>query len=165
MQWKFLSLLLVSMGLVVGCGSGPPKTVKVAGTIEFDGQPLTTGRITFVPQAVGEGENNRPATGVIDAQGHYELSTFKPGDGALPGKYLVAVISNSTDPTLEEMAEGAKAVSKIPAGYNSPSSSGLTATVEKGAAVVLDFKLKTGGAPDKAPTQGAPQQGTDQFGT
>lgn len=166
MQRMFPCLVWMLFGVLVcgaGCGSGAPKTVNVSGTVEFDGQPLTKGTISFVPQAVGENEQNRPATGTIDDKGHYVLSTFKPGDGALPGKYLVAIVSNSNEPSVEEMAEGAKITSLIPAGYNSPATSGLTATVENSGAVTLDFKLKTGGAPEAAPEQAAP--GVDQFGT
>src|SRR5687767_2466277 len=121
------TLILLVAG-IVACGSGAPTTIKVTGVGDVDGRPLTTGRITFLPQAVGAGESNRPATGTINEQGQYELSTFKQGDGALPGKYQVAVISNSSEPTVEEMAEkGATIISAIPGGYNSPATSGLTA--------------------------------------
>jgi hypothetical protein len=157
---------IVVMTCCLGCGSRGPKTVRVSGIVEFDGQPLTKGRIAFVPQAGGEGALNRPATGTIDSKGHFELSTFKPGDGAVPGKYFVAVFSNSAEPTLEEAAQGAKTISAIPGGYNDPRSSGLTATVNDSGAMTIDFKLKTGGAPDAAPQQqGMPAGGVDQFGT
>lgn len=158
----------LAIGLVccaIGCGSRAPKTVKVTGTVEFDGQPLTKGTITFLPQAAGDKERNRPATSTIDSQGRYALSTFAPGDGALPGKYLVTVVSYSVEPTLEEIAEkGAKHISAIPGGYGAASTSGLTATVGNGGAEKIDFKLKTGGAPDEAPEQ-PKSQTVDQFGT
>lgn len=158
--------LILVLVWIVGCGASAPTTVKVSGVVKFDGKPLTKGRITFLPQATTGGELNRPATGTIDEAGHYELSTFKPGDGALPGKYQVAVVSNSAEPSLEEMTEqGAKIISAIPGGYNSPATSGLTATIDAGGAVTLDFALKTGGAPDAAPEQNAGGQTVDQFGT
>ena len=158
-----LSLVLFS----TGCGSRAPKTTKVSGVVEFDGKPLSKGTITFLPQAVGsDKERNRPATGIIDATGHYSLSTYAPGDGALPGKYLVTVVSYSVEPTLEEMSEkGAKPVSAIPGGYGAATTSGLTANVDAGSAVTLDFKLTTGGAPDQAPEQPRGGQIVDQFGT
>lgn len=170
MTGTYSRVAIVSVGLAIGClgcGSSAPKTVRVSGVVDFDGKPLTKGTITFLPQTTGEKDLNRPATGIIDSQGRFELSTYKPGDGALPGKYQVTVVSNSVEPTLEEIAEGAKYVSAIPAGYNSPLTSGLSATVSESGPVTLDFHLKTGGAPDKAPDQTPNPQGqtTDQFGT
>lgn len=149
----------------LGCGSSAPHTIPVSGTVTFDGKPLSKGTISFIP-AGDKTEFGRPATGNIDPQGNYTLSTFKPGDGAVPGKYQVAVVSIANEPSPEEMAEkGAQITSTIPAGYNSPMTSGLRATVEAGGAMTLDFELKTGGAPDSAPPQQPGGQQVDQFGT
>lgn len=161
-----LAVLLAGIVACSGCGSSAPKTTRVSGTVQFDGKPLSKGTITFLPQASGDKERARPATGQIDSNGRYSLSTFAPGDGALPGKYQVTVVSNTSEPTPEEIAEkGATIQSLIPAGYNSPSTSGLTATVADGKQEPIDFKLTTDGAPKEAPRQTGSQQTVDQFGT
>lgn len=157
--------VLVGCG-VSGCGSSAPKTVRVSGVVEFDGKPLTKGTISFLPQSASDKERARPATGTIDSSGRYTLSTFAPGDGALPGKYLVAVVCNTSEPSPEEIAEkGATIESLIPAGYNSPATSGLTATVNDVSEEKLDFKLTADGAPKEAPKQNPGGPVVDEFGT
>lgn len=105
MKSKFSLLMVITFAVCcTGCGSGAPKTVAVTGTVKFDGKPLPDGTITFM--SMGEkGEFGRPATGVLNKEGKYKLSTFAPGDGALPGKYQVVVVSNSGVPSPEDIAE------------------------------------------------------------
>lgn len=70
---------------VSGCGGS--KTVKVKGTVTFDGKPLPHSLVRFIPT----GEQGREATGVTDTEGTFQLETFSSGDGALPGDYKVTV--------------------------------------------------------------------------
>lgn len=166
MKCQFGLLTVIMLAACLGCGTGAPTTVKVSGKVQYNGQALTEGTITFLPMNEG-GDFNRPAVGILDDDGNYHLSTFAPGDGAIPGKYQVTVVSDAKVPSPEEVAEkGAKVVSAIPAGYNNPSTSGLRATVEDSGAQTFDFDLKTGAVPDAAPAQG-PAAGpkVDQFGT
>lgn len=162
----FISIATAMMVIFAGCGgSDKPATTPVSGVVTFDGQPLTEGTISFFSMTEsGKGVVNRPAIGILGAEGKYTLSTFAPGDGAIPGEYQVVVVSDSGVPSPEEFAEkGAKIKSAIPAGYNSPTTSGLRAKVEGSAAIVLNFDLKTGAVPDTAPSQN--QQTTpDPFG-
>lgn len=74
--------------VAVGCGSGRPELVPVAGRVTLDGKPVSEGQIEFFPE-----ESGRPAIGNIDSEGHYELQTYKPRDGAKPGNYQVAITS------------------------------------------------------------------------
>jgi hypothetical protein len=69
-----------------GCG---PRLYPVHGTVTYaDGRPVTEGMVVFESKG-----DDKPVTarGDIRADGSYELSTFKPGDGARPGKYQVLV--------------------------------------------------------------------------
>jgi hypothetical protein len=78
------SLLLASLVLTAGCsGSG---TVKVKGIVTLDGQPLSGATVTFEP--VGQGH---PAGGITAQDGVFRLTTYRTGDGALPGEYRVTV--------------------------------------------------------------------------
>ena len=84
------SILLV---LATGCGSQlepapfSGKTFPVKGIVTYKGKPLTRGKVRFEPDA------GREAEGTINPDGTFTLSTFQPGDGALPGVHRVAVFT------------------------------------------------------------------------
>lgn len=87
---KWLPALSAALGLLVsvsGCGSGYPTTSTVSGKVTFGGQPVTEGMIVFQPK------HGRPALGTIRPDGSYVLTTFREGDGALPGEHLVTIQS------------------------------------------------------------------------
>ena len=70
-------LVAVLCLLAAGCG-GPsrPETVPVSGRVTYQGKPVPMGQIMFYP------DQGRPATGAIDADGNYRLTTFTTADGA-----------------------------------------------------------------------------------
>ena len=111
--------------LTAGCGSdgGAPPTVKVHGQVTCDGQPLTQGTVSFLPVD----KTLRPATGELDAQGRYELSSFRAADGAMPGEYKVVVVSLKSGPTLENPSQ--PEVSNIAAIYTKADTTTLSASV------------------------------------
>ncbi|MCP4788130.1 MAG: hypothetical protein GY878_31835 [Fuerstiella sp.] len=75
----------------MGC-SGESRTEPVRGTVMFsDGKPLTEGTVEF--ELIGT-QNPVTASGEIQADGSFELGTFAPQDGAIPGKHHVAVVSD-----------------------------------------------------------------------
>src|SRR3954454_24249535 len=82
--WR-LSLLFLMLVLSVGCSDGKPKRVPISGKVLIDGKPLTIGSIQFVP------EGARSSGGAIDPDGHFVLSCYKPGDGAVIGAHRVRV--------------------------------------------------------------------------
>jgi hypothetical protein len=69
---------------VAGCGT---KTVKVGGTVTFDGAPLPNAIVKFIPTV----KDGREATGLTNADGTFQLETFAARDGVLPGDYKVTV--------------------------------------------------------------------------
>mgnify|MGYP000897623273 CR=1 FL=1 len=141
------TLTLASLALIglLGCGddSGLGTRYKVSGKVTFKGQPVQKGSITFVP----DDPNGREATGEI-VNGNYTLTTVRDSDGALPGKYKVAI--SSKDVNLEEAQKNAAAggggalrqddVAKaaaaakdlVPAKYSLTDTSGLTYEVKSG---------------------------------
>lgn len=125
---RCLSLVCCLVGglSLTGCGGEkPPPTVPVKGVVTFNETPLESGVVTFQP-VKGEAELQRPAIGEIGPGGSYELGTFETGDGALPGKYQVIVVSYANEPTIEEYAQGAKREFAIPEKYTNALTSGLT---------------------------------------
>jgi hypothetical protein len=125
----FLLLLMVC-----GCG-GPDNRAEISGTVRFNGQPLATGSISFVPT----GEKSGPTSGALIADGKYHVPRAK---GAALGENRVMICSVA--------ATGRKIVSGhgdlvderrqvIPAKYNDASE--LVRTVQPGSNQ-LDFDLK-----------------------
>jgi len=78
----------------------------------LDGKPLAGASVQLVPQGQG-----RDATAQTDAQGTFKVSTFRPGDGALPGTYKVVISPpiGTPDPTQYASADEAMAAAARPA--------------------------------------------------
>jgi hypothetical protein len=78
--------LLALVGLVlIGCGG---RTKPVRGVVTLDGTPVAGATVLFMPDGQDGG---RPASGFTSSDGTFQLTTFKPDDGALPGKYRVLI--------------------------------------------------------------------------
>jgi hypothetical protein len=62
--------------------------VPVSGKVTFQGAPPpVAGTISFVPISVQEGLPHRPGTAQFSTDGTFRVTSFKPNDGLLPGKY------------------------------------------------------------------------------
>src|SRR5688500_7319126 len=71
--------------LTAGCaGGGSP--VKVKGVLVADAKPLPKARLAFYPV-----EGGRPAVGLTDKEGRFQLDAYGNGTGLLPGEYKVVV--------------------------------------------------------------------------
>jgi hypothetical protein len=95
---------MFTLAALLGCGGGP-RTHPVHGTVQFpDGKPLPGGRVEF--EAVDPAVGKINASGNIDANGRFSLTTFKKDDGAVGGEHRALVIP----PTIadEDLAKGAK---------------------------------------------------------
>ena len=114
---------LVFGPLAAGCGS---RTAPVEGVVVYADAPDTpaTDLAGYVITSESDGADGKPAsaTGTVEADGKFRMSTFKEGDGALRGKQKVAI----TPPILES---GSQAPSKIQAKYHDLRTSGLEADI------------------------------------
>ena len=119
------------MGLLSGCGPRRPACVPVSGKVLIDGKPLTTGFVRVLP------EKDRAATGRIDAEGNFRLTTFVEGDGCVPGRHAVEVIAC-------ERPGPAQVRWLVPAKYQTPVTSGLYVTID-GPTSGLVIELSWGG--------------------
>jgi hypothetical protein len=86
------------LGCLFGCGSGSPyKYVKVSGKVTYDdGSIIPNGgmRLRFAAMDAPEVANAapRPAYARVDDQGGFDCATsYKYGDGLIPGKHKVAI--------------------------------------------------------------------------
>lgn len=88
-----LFLVLSWSALLVGCAKDDLKLCPVSGRVLLAGQPLTTvaqGSVSFRGDPLKGNESLHQPTGVIDAEGKFELITVGK-KGAPPGWYKVVV--------------------------------------------------------------------------
>jgi hypothetical protein len=95
--------LALALALLLGAGGCGPKMCPVRGKVTLgDGKPVTEGMVVF--ERKGEGQ---PVTarGEIQADGSYQLSTHRPGDGVPPGTYRVLVAPKSDPNAVDRPAK------------------------------------------------------------
>jgi hypothetical protein len=95
---RFRGTLLTGICLAVaGCGGGSNfKTAPVSGTVRCNGTLITAGLVVFTPipkPGTKTQETGRSATGIIQADGTFILSTYKDGDGAIIGRHRIQVMA------------------------------------------------------------------------
>lgn len=132
--------------VLAGCEAVPAHqrgTIPVTGSITLSGAPVAGATVTFLAPKDG-----RSASAITDAQGRYALTTFRRGDGALPGDYNVIVMKfeiitgGQTGKKYVPVPETPEPKNQLPARYAQPGKSGLTATVTADAkANAFDFAL------------------------
>jgi hypothetical protein len=90
-------LLFLIFACLLGCGSGGPfRYVKVKGKVVYeDGSaiPIKGLRIRFAALDAPKVENAvpRPAFARVDDNGEFDsVTSYKPGDGLIPGKHKAA---------------------------------------------------------------------------
>ena len=121
MRIRRLSILIASaallLGAAAGCGAGagtPPSLLPVKGKVTYKGQPLTRGVVYFEPNGYG-----RTASGKLESDGTFVLSTLKHADGVVAG--LQKVFMTEIDTNLAKDRAFRK--------YTQATNSGLTAEV------------------------------------
>ncbi len=133
-----LCLLVMTM---LGCQDAGPERAAVTGLVEFDGKPLETGSIAFIPN----GSEGGPTSGSTIENGKYSIPQE---NGAVVGSHRVEirwpkktgkqipVVPPATSATgvVDEVEEG------LPEKYNTKST--LVETVESGPNSI-DFHLTT----------------------
>ena len=102
--WLTPAVCFLSVALLIICGgceeSIPVKRVR--GKVTFNGQPPPkAGKIIFAAVSAADGLPARPASGEFETDGEFRLTTFKPGDGLIPGTYRVNILCFREPPTLE----------------------------------------------------------------
>jgi hypothetical protein len=87
----FLPLVIAGLVALGGCG-GRAGTAEVKGRVIFKDGSVPRGAVCvvrFQPATDSTAEIRKAATGEIEADGHFEAFTRKPGDGVFVGKYDV----------------------------------------------------------------------------
>lgn len=84
--------LLAAATIMIGCGgaTGDRKaTAPVSGKVTFNGAAVSGGSITLAPIGDVKGPAGKPASGNVQADGTFKLSTYDKNDGAVIGKHRV----------------------------------------------------------------------------
>lgn len=118
---------LAGASLLAGCG-GKHEVVPVEGKVTYNGTPLRFGSVAFQP------EIGPRASGDIQPDGTFRLSTYGQFDGAIPGKHRVSVVcAEHQDPAAAKKnvdPEGTFGRPLIPEKYYFPETSGLEVEVK-----------------------------------
>ena len=115
--FRLVVLAAVVVAPCCGCGSQAGTAaplISVKGKVTYKRQPLTKGTIRFEPDGFG-----RPASGKLQSDGTFVLTTLKEGDGVVAGHHRVSI--TGVDKTLSKDRAFKK--------YASPNTSDLTADV------------------------------------
>ncbi|TWT34749.1 hypothetical protein [Blastopirellula retiformator] len=124
MKYSTLATMVVAAATIasVGCGARGPEMGDVVGSVTYQGKPLPTGTITFMPETAGV----PTAYANIKDDGTYEGYTDEFGKGVPVGKHRVMIMA------VKENGPEAAAVALLPFKYGSDHQSGLTAEVAPG---------------------------------
>jgi hypothetical protein len=150
-QCRWLAALLLLA--IAGCGGGSEQleVVPVSGVVMYKGNPVSGAQVSFVAEG-----SPRPATGVTNDKGEFQLSTYDVNDGAVPGEHTITVAKFQSQaaaaaPAMDSremlsrpgsMLDGYRQTvgdprtakgpqSELPEKYSKPESSGLKETVKK----------------------------------
>jgi hypothetical protein len=132
------ALLALPLLLCTGCNSSG--IYPVTGKITFkEGMPpaAEVAVVRFEPVGGGDPEKVKPASGRIQPDGSYRLTTLEPDDGAFVGEYKVTF-------TILKTYQGRESL--IDRKYTLGSSTPFTAKVEAGGSNEFDFELPLGPA-------------------
>jgi hypothetical protein len=106
MKLRLLMIAAATCLTLSGCtGSDRPAIAPVRGQVTLDGKPIAGATVVFLCQGAP-----RPAVGITDSSGNFQLTTFEQNDGAVVGTHVVAVkksasLSEEAVPTNESDAE------------------------------------------------------------
>ena len=115
--------------LLSSCRRSEVELVPVEGTITYGGGDWPVpGTLAFTPIERKADFPLRPGWANFGADGKFQATTFKEGDGLVPGAYQVAVEAFLTP---WEMGK-AKPESCVLKEFESPATSGLTVAVDSG---------------------------------
>jgi hypothetical protein len=99
------SWVIAMLAACIGCGQHGLPTVPVSGRVTFSHGPCpAVGSIAFSPISTGEGMPRRPGTATFAADGVFQATSFKSGDGLLPGRYRAIVSCWTGEPTSADLS-------------------------------------------------------------
>lgn len=124
LQTSFITQNLLVIGIAIlgalGCSRNELPMVPVRGRITFAGGPCPAiGNITCTPIDVEAGLPRRPGSARFHQDGQFDITSFRKGDGLLPGRYKVSItcLSGLPDPSKPDPWAD---VSYVPSNFQPP---------------------------------------------
>jgi len=136
------SILLATALLAAGCAKSGDTLVPVSGHVTVDGKPAAGAAVVFHP-ADGNPNGTHPV-GQVDADGNFQLTTIRSGDGAAPGEYRVT-LTWYVSPPGKRVVEGEESPVRnlIPDKYARADWTPLTATVRSDGTEPVRIEINT----------------------
>jgi hypothetical protein len=95
-----------ALSALAGCGSDGPTLIPIRGEVLYKGAPLREvprGLVKYLPKS----DHARQASGRIQPDGSFVLTTFQNADGVTPGEYLIVVTAYTAQELSREQVEAA----------------------------------------------------------
>ena len=135
--------LAIAATMAVGCSRGGFKqhpTHPVAGRADFGGKPPVGAHLVFHPQPEKPDWGDLPSA-VVKPDGSFSVSTYRDGDGAPAGEYVV------TAQWFPVGQDGSVGVNALDRSFATPASSPLRVTVQAGGNELAPLQLSAKPAP------------------
>ena len=134
----FVSLMAICLWMMA-CGCTRQKSegiYPVRGSVIVNGVPAEYANVLFVPKD----PDGLKASGVVGADGEFQLTTQREFDGAAPGEYSVTISwAKPKNPNAGEPDYGPEL---LPKSFQDPLKSGLSANIEPTNNILEPFDLK-----------------------
>ena len=132
-------LTLAGFAILAGCSGSGVRVHPVRGEVFVGGKPAEGAVVHLHPFKKDKNEPCPPAYATVQSNGSFQLTTYRPNDGAAVGEYVVTVAWRP-----ERTVEGETIVGpdRLRDRYSKQDKSTLKATVTAGDNVLPRFDLK-----------------------
>jgi hypothetical protein len=141
---KAAACFLVFFMVLAGCGDGRLAAQPVRGRVVCGETPARYALVIFHPQDGPEELQKLRPHGVVEADGSFTLTTYRPGDGAPAGQYRVTIEWPSPLPgeTEDDPEHGPSGPDILQGRYADPAATPLSAEVVKGVNNLEPFQVQ-----------------------
>lgn len=133
--WRAILVVLGISLAAPGCGPSQPVPVPVRGRVTYEGHPVATGSVMFT----STNKTLPNARGRLQEDGSFQLTTFEPDDGAVPGEYKVTIRAFKTGPGLD--TSFAPPIPLVPRQYTTAGTTPIVKTIEQRDLNVIEIQL------------------------
>jgi hypothetical protein len=147
-SWLYAGSAAVACFLSAGCGSDKPaenelKTFPVTGQIHYGSEPIPDATLAFHPvEPLPSDKLEAIPRAKVDKDGNFTVTTYRAGDGAPPGEYLVTVSwQGPLDGVDDEGGRDNKLPELLPQKYQDPEKSGLRVQITEGDNELPPFEI------------------------